>query len=65
MTRIEKKVLKKTQIKLGKTTKKERAAVWQYILNGNLSVGYHDAQELYRKGLQILKPLAYYEDQPN
>lgn len=65
MSNIEKKALKKAQIQLGKTSKKERAAVWQYLLKGELSVGYYDAQELQRKGFQILKPLAYYEDQPN
>lgn len=65
MTNIEKKALKKAQISLGKTSKKERAAVWQYILKGDLGVGYYYAQELQRKGLQVLKPLSMYEDQPN
>lgn len=65
MTTIEKKALKKAQIALGYTSAKRRAAVWQYLLKGDLSVGYYDAQELQRKGLQVLKPLSMYEDQPN
>ena len=51
--------------KSGKTTKRERALVWEYILKGNLTVGYFSAQQLARKGFNVLKPLPYYEDQPN
>ena len=51
--------------KSGKTTKRERALVWEYILKGDLGVGYCSAQRLARKGFNILKPLPYRADQPD
>lgn len=65
MKAAQKKLIKHQQILLGKTSKKQRAALWQYLLNGDLGVGYYDAQELTRRGVRILKPLPFYEDQPN
>ena len=64
MTSAQKKLVKRQQILLGKTSKKQRAALWQYILKTDLGVGYYDAQELARKGIMVLKPLPYFEDQP-
>lgn len=65
MTSAQKKLVKHQQILLGKTSKKQRAFLWQYILKNDLGVGYYDAQQLARKGFNVLKPLSYYEDQPN
>ena len=65
MNAAQKKQIKYQQILLGKTSKKQRAALWQYILKGDLSVGYFDAQQLQRRGIMVLKPIPYYEDQPN
>lgn len=64
MTNRQKKDMKIQQIKLGKTTKKSRAKVWEYILRNDLGVGYYDAQELSRKGISILK-VRWDEDQPH
>ena len=65
MKAAQKKLIKHQQILLGKTSKKQRAALWQYILKTDLGVGYYDAQQLARKWFNVLKPLPYYEDQPN
>ena len=64
MSNKQKKLLKKTQIKMGLRTKRERSAIWQYLLNNNLGIGYANAKDLEALGFQILKR-SYYEDQPN
>ena len=65
MKAAQKKLIKHQQILLGKTSKKQRAALWQYLLKNDLGVGYYDAQEIQRRGIRVLKPLPFYEDQPN
>lgn len=64
MTNKDKKLIKAQQIKLGKVNKKQRAALWQYILSNDLGMGYLQAQELERKGFKILKEI-YREGQPD
>lgn len=64
MTSKQKKNMKIQQIKLGMCTKQERAHVWEYILNNDLGIGYLDAEDLQRKGIQILKNI-WREDQPD
>ena len=61
MTSKEKKLMKIQQIKLGKTSKRERSHVWEYILKNNLGIGYYDAQQLSKKGIKILKH--YYDSE--
>ena len=65
MKAAQKKQIKNLQILLGKTSKKQRAALWQYLLNDDLGIGFYDAKEIERRGIRILKPFPYYEDQPN
>lgn len=64
MTNKQKKSIKAQQIKLGKVNKKQRAALWQYILSNDLGVGYLQAQQLERKGFKVLKQI-YREGQPD
>jgi len=65
MTNKNKKVIKAQLIKLGKTNKKDRAQFWAYILYNDLSVGYAYAQELERKGVQVLKIRTYDPKRPD
>ena len=65
LTSKEKKQIHFTLIKMGRVSPKQRKLFWEYILHHDLGVGYYDAQQLQRKGFQVLKPVPYYEDQPN
>ena len=62
MTSKEKKAMKFQQIKLGLTSPKQRAKVWEYILHNDLGVGYYNAQQLAQKGIRVLKVREYDED---
>ena len=60
----DKKTMKSAK-KSGKTTKKERTLVWEYILKNDMGIGYYNAQELSHKGFNVLKPLPLREGQPD
>ena len=65
MTYPEKKLIKLQQIKLGKVSKKDRKALWSYILSGDMGVGYLDAQDLERMGVHVLKVREYDPERPD
>jgi len=65
MTAKEKKLVKIQQIKLGKTSKKDRKAFWSYILDGDMGVGLASAQELERSGFHVMKMREYDPERPD
>ena len=65
LTSKEKKAVRFALIKMGKTNKKQRRLLWEYILHNNLGVGYYDAQQLQKQGFQVLKSLRNWQDQPD
>ena len=64
MKAAQKKAIKDKQIALGYVTEKQRAVLWRYILENDLSVGLFAANELANNGISVLKD-TYREGQPD